>query len=119
MDRKFAAPRRLAAVFAALLAVQAPAARAGMVGTEAALAHEQATADRAKVEAFLERANVVEKMRAMGVDGIAAQERVAALSEEEAHALAQRIDSLPAGAALATTDIIIILLAVILLAIVL
>lgn len=119
MDRKPAAHRGLAVVFAALLGIGTPSAQAGMVGTEEVLDRQAAASDRAKLKAFLERASVVEKMKALGVDGIAAHDRVAALGDEEVQALAQRIDSLPAGAALATTDIIIILLAVILLAIVL
>lgn len=89
-----------------------------MVTTEDLATQNQADADRAKVRSFLERANVMERMRAMGVDGMAAKDRVAALSQEEVHALAQRIDSMPAGATLGTTDIIVILLVVILVAII-
>ena len=49
-------------------------------------------------------------MQAMGVDGLAAKDRVAALTDQEVHALAERIDALPAGGNLGTNDIIVILL---------
>lgn len=119
MNKKRFRPHWLACVFAAALTVQAPLARAGMVTTEDLATRDQVEADRAKVRSFIERANVMERMRAMGVDGVAAGDRVAALSQEEVHALAQRIDSLPAGGLLGTTDLILILLIVILVAVIL
>lgn len=118
MKKKVFRPSWLASVFAAVLTVQIPLARADIVSTEEMTTQNQVDADRAKVRSFLERANVMERLQAMGVDGVAAKDRVAALSQEEVHALAQRIDSMPAGAALGTTDIIIILLVVILVAII-
>lgn len=111
-------PHWFASVFAALLTVQAPFVRAEIVSTEEMTTQNQADAERAKVRSFLERANVMERLQAMGVDGVAAKDRVAALSQEEIHALAQRIDSMPAGAALGTTDLILILLVVILVAVI-
>lgn len=116
--KKIFRPHWLACMLAAALTVQAPLARAGIVTTEEVAAHRQAETDRAKVRGFLERANVMERMRAMGVDGVAAQARVEALSQKEVHALAQRIDSLPAGGLLGTTDLILILLIVILVAVI-
>lgn len=118
MKKKFLRPHLLASLVAAVLTVQAPLARAEIVTTEEMTTPSQMDADRTKVLNFLERANVVQKMQALGVDSIAAKDRVAALSQEEVHALAQRIDSMPAGAALENTDIIIILLAIILVAII-
>jgi len=50
----------------------------------------------------------------MGVDGLAAKDRVAALTDQEVHALAESIDALPAGGNLGTNDIIVILLVAIL-----
>lgn len=101
----------------AVLALQAPFAYGEMLGPEAAMspqAPSQAELDRAKLQQFLDRANVKEKLQAMGVSGLNASDRVASLSEEEVHALAQRIDSMPAGGALSQTDMILILLVVIL-----
>jgi hypothetical protein len=109
--------RALAGLLAAALLVQMPLARAEIVETDALAAPSQAEQDRAKVQAFMDRANVKERMQAMGVSGLIAKERVASLSEAEIHSLAQRIDTLPAGGALSQTDWILILLVVILVAI--
>lgn len=99
------------------LALQAPLARAEIVGTEALAAQSQSEQDRAKVQAFVERATVKERLEAMGLSGLAAQDRVGALSQAEVHALAQRIDAMPAGGNLSNQDLIIILLVAILVAI--
>ncbi|MGZ5180712.1 MAG: PA2779 family protein [Ramlibacter sp.] len=106
---------------AVLLLFLAPSAHAGLLGPEAAMpaqAQSQSDADRAKVQQFLERANVKERLQAMGVAGLDARDRVDALSEEEVHVLAQRIDGLPAGGRLSETDIILILLIALLVAVV-
>jgi hypothetical protein len=109
--------RALATVLAAALLVQMPIARAEIVETDALAAPSQAEQDRAKVQAFMDRANVKERLQAMGLSGLVAKERVAALSEAEVHSLAQRIDGMPAGGALSQTDWILILLIAILVAI--
>jgi hypothetical protein len=74
----------------------------------------QADQDRAKVQQFLDRASVKERLQTMGVDAINAQGRVQAMSDEEVHALAQRMDAMPAGGSLSQNDIILILLVAIL-----
>ena len=75
--------------------------------------------DRAKVREFMERANVKEKLQALGVSGWWAQSRVDSLSAEEVHALAERIDGMPAGGALSQMDMVIVLLIAILVAVLL
>ena len=114
--------RGLVAAVAAAMVAQAPMVHAGMIGADAAVqgaaTPSQAELDRAKVQSFVERANVKERLQAMGVEGLIAKDRVAALNEAEVHALAQRIDSMPAGGALSTTDLILIALIVLLVAIV-
>lgn len=75
--------------------------------------------DRAKVREFVDRANVKEKLQALGVSGFWAQSRVDSLTEEEVHALAERIDGMPAGGTLSQMDMVIVLLIAILVAIVL
>lgn len=113
--------RTVALAVTAALALQLPLARADIVDTETlaaqSQAQDQAEQDRAKVQAFLERANVKERLQAMGLSGLSAQDRVASLSEAEVHALAQRIDTMPAGGNLSNTDLILILLIAILVAI--
>jgi hypothetical protein len=71
--------------------------------------------DRAKVREFVERANVKERLQALGVNGLNAGSRVDAMTPEEVHAMAQRIDGMPAGAALSQNDWILILLVAVLL----
>jgi hypothetical protein len=96
---------------------QASVVHAEMIGPEAVSGQSQAEQDRAKVQSFVDRANVKERLQAMGVSGLLAKDRVAALTEEEVHALAQRIDGMPAGGALSNNDLIIILLIALLVAI--
>lgn len=114
LSRHFA--RLVTLVVMAAIALQAPLARAEIVATETLATQSQAEQDRAKVRAFVERANVKERLEAMGLSGLVAQDRVAALSEAEVHALAQRIDAMPAGGNLSNQDLIIILLVAILVA---
>jgi hypothetical protein len=56
-----------------------------------------ADADRQRIAAALERAEVREQLAAFGVGLEQAQARVAALSDAEAAELAARIEELPAG----------------------
>ena len=106
----------IAHLFLAALLLHGPA-HAGMVGAEAVHAAEateqtatRAELDRAKVRHFLESASLKEKLKTLGVDGLNASARVDALTEEEVHAMAQRIDAMPAGGALSDREIILILL---------
>jgi len=106
----------ITAVTAAML-VLSPIARAELVETQELATQNQTEQDRAKVQSFVERASVKEKLEAMGVAGLLAKDRVAALSEQEVHALAQRIDAMPAGGTLSQMDMVVILLIAILVAI--
>ena len=109
-----------AAVMTAALCLQPSVAQAGMISARQVAARNQSVADRLKVQAFLDRADVKRKLQALGVKSLFAQERVAALSDQEVHALAGRIDSLPAGGRLLNSisdnDLIVILLVAILVA---
>lgn len=96
--------RMLAAVISIALCVQAPVARAELVSTGAMAAQHQTAVERTHIQAFLNRANVVNRVQAMGVNGFMAKGRVAALSDQEAHALALKIDSLPAGGDMSSSD---------------
>jgi uncharacterized protein DUF6627 len=99
---------------AAVLCVLAPLAGARMVSTDQAIGQGTAEQDRARVQGFLDRADVREKLQAMGVDALAVKDRVAGLTDAEAHTLAQKLEALPAGGNLSGTDIVIILLIAIL-----
>lgn len=85
--------------------------------THAQISDTQDLATQSQAEQ--DRVKVQEKLEAMGVETLLAKDRVAALSEQEAHALAERIDSLPAGGTLSQMDMVLILLIAILVAIVL
>lgn len=107
----------LAWLIACWAVVLAPTAQAGMIATDEIVASQVAQSDRDKIDEFLNRASVQEKMQAMGVQAAFAEDRVDALTAEEAATLAQRIDALPAGGALDSMDVVIILLIAILVAI--
>ena len=109
----------VAALMAVALATPAAPAWSGMIGDEALAAGNQAEVDRAKVRGFLERADLRERLQAMGVNGLGAADRVATLTDAEVHALAERIDTLPAGGALSNQDLILIVLIAILVVIIL
>lgn len=102
-----------------VLCVLTPLAGAALVTTDQAIAGSMADQERARVEAFLERADARERLRALGVDPAAAQERVAGLTDVEVHTLAGKINSLHAGGNLSSNDVIIILLVAILVTLVL
>lgn len=85
---------RLLVVCTFALGLPLPAS-AGMIGTDQVAA--PTGVERDKVRGFLDRTEVRERMQALGVDPVAARERVDALTDEEASRLATRIDELPAG----------------------
>lgn len=113
------ASRTSMVLLALVLCLPMRPAHAGMIGAEAAASPDPAQLDRAKVQAFVDRADVKQRLQALGVSGLVAGDRVASLSDAEVHELAQRIDAMPAGGALSQNDLIIILLIAILVALVL
>jgi hypothetical protein len=72
-------------------------AQAGMIGTDQIVA-AAAQADRTTVMNFLGRAEVASQLQALGIDAATAKDRVAALSDQEVQQLANRIQTMPAGA---------------------
>jgi len=84
--------RLIASLLVICIALPLPS-QAAMVATDSALAGAQ----RAQVGRLLERADVQARLESYGVSAADVKARVAALSDEEAAALAARIDSLPAG----------------------
>jgi hypothetical protein len=96
-----------------VMGMQATAAQANIVTTNEIAAHDQTSKDRAKVQSFLDRTDVRARLKALGVDGLIAKNRVAALDDKEVHLLAKKIDSLPAGGNLSSlndSDLIVLLL---------
>lgn len=82
---------------ASLLATQVAPANAAMIGTAQAMAAQQGGAERARLAALLERADLQRQFAAMGVDPEAAKQRVAGLTDAEVARINQRIAELPAG----------------------
>jgi hypothetical protein len=72
-------------------------ASAGMIGTDQ-VASAASQADRNTVLQFLGRADVTNELQSLGVDPANAKDRVAAMTDQEVRSLAQRIQSMPAGA---------------------
>ena len=73
------------------------AANAALVSTEQVLAQRDGAAERARVLAFLDRAEVREQIVALGVDPNEAAARVRALSDAQVREIAGQLDQLPAG----------------------
>jgi hypothetical protein len=68
-----------------------------MVSTAQLVAADAGAQARARLATALQRADVQAALERNGIDPEAAQNRVAALTDEEAAAMAQQIDALPAG----------------------
>ncbi len=103
-----------AALLAPCLALSAVPARAEMIGTEQLLT-PSVEAERARVDAFLARADVQRELVAFGVSPADAASRAASLTEAELQAVSSRIDSLPAGAGVSTLELLLIIIIIILL----
>ncbi len=73
-------------------------AQAGLVSTEQALITAAGEADRTRVSDFLARDDVRQALAQQGVSADEAIERVRAMSDAEVAALADRVDTAPAGA---------------------
>lgn len=82
---------------ASLLSLSFHTAQAGLIGADQAAAGGAST-ERALVLSTLDRAEVASQLQAAGVDPRAARERVAVMSDQDVRALAQDIQTAPAGA---------------------
>ncbi|MGA7595884.1 MAG: PA2779 family protein [Gallionella sp.] len=101
-------------VLGAALCLQASLAMAGMVTPANTAGQNQTAMERARIQSFLDRADVKDRLQGLGVGEPMAKDRVAAMTDQEVHALAQKIDSLPAGGSLSNNDLILVLLIVLL-----
>ena len=70
---------------------------AGIVETDQAVSHELAGQDRARIIAFIDRADVLAQLQKEGVSAGDAKARVNALTDDEAHMIAGKLDQLPVG----------------------
>lgn len=82
-----------------LLSMGSPAlVQAEVIGTLAGLESAQRDADLARVGGVLARTQVRDQMRALGVDQAQVEARLARLTDAELSRLADRLDTMPAGA---------------------
>lgn len=81
-------------------------ANAGMIATDVAVMSAQDVASRDIVRDFIAREDVASQLRAMGVSASTAQDRVAAMTQEDVNKLAGQIETAPAGGAMAYAVIV-------------
>ena len=94
-------------LIASLLLLQFSMVQAGMVGADQVLSAATVQADRNTMVSVLTRSEVAGQLQSMGVDPQLAQDRVAAMTDEEVHSLAGNVNSQPVGAMFAGGWIII------------
>jgi hypothetical protein len=82
---------------ASLVLLPAHAVRADTIATDQVLARAGAQEHRQIVLSYLSRPEVAVQLQAFGVPRHVAEQRVAAMTEDEAEALAGKVDSLPAA----------------------
>jgi hypothetical protein len=108
--------KRILGILATLVVLAAPQARAGMIGSDAAIPH--APSDRARVQALLARPDVQKELEKMGIAPADAGARVQAMSDAEVAQVAGRLDNLPAGAAVSNDELLLIIIIILLVAII-
>lgn len=81
----------------ALMMLPFQQAQAGMIGTDQLVSAATVQTDRNTVLNLLSRSNTVSGLQALGVDPQAARDRVAAMTDEEVHALVGKLNAVPAG----------------------
>lgn len=84
------------ALVISMLALSFQTANAGMIGADRAT--NSAPVDRAMLLSVLDRAETTAQLQAQGIDPAMARARVAAMTNEEVQAMAQDIQTAPAGA---------------------
>lgn len=82
-----------------LLYFPLPPAQAGMISTEYVIHQDyRKLSDRARISAFLSKAEVIAQMQAHGINHKEALARVDSLTDSEIASIAGRMDLIPAGA---------------------
>jgi hypothetical protein len=78
-----------------LLALSFQTANAGLIGADQAAG--SGSPERTMLLSTLDRADVVSQLQAAGVDPRAARERIQSMTDQEVHAMAQDMQTAPAG----------------------
>jgi len=71
---------------------------AGVISNSAVIAAEQSSVNRAQLVQWLDRDDVAQQMRAMGVDRTQVESRINTMTAEELAQFNQQAEQLPAGA---------------------
>jgi hypothetical protein len=87
----------VALLAASLLAASVQSAEAGVITTQQYLSAIDRDAARKRIDAVLAREEVRSRLEQYGVDPVAAEERIAALTDQELELLATELENLPAG----------------------
>jgi hypothetical protein len=85
-------------------------AHAGMIGTEQFVS-SASSGDRTALLNVLSRSDVASQLQSLGIDPAQAKDRVQAMSDQEIATLANRLESLPAGASDGGAVLLIIVIA--------
>ena len=91
--------------------------RAETISTDDALAAQQpanASGDRARLKALVERPELAQQLEKFGITPEKAEARVDAMSDAEVRMVVGKLDSLPAGAAISNTDFLLVVIIIIL-----
>src|SRR5580765_5280648 len=99
-------------IVSSILSPFAAQTQAAMIGSGQAIVASQ-SAERARLGAFLARADVQRQLAAMGA--ASAADRVNALTDDEVQTLANRIDALPAGGDISVAAALLIVVILVLL----
>jgi hypothetical protein len=87
---------------------------AGIVNTSELVNAQQTVFEREQVRGWLAREDVRDRLTAMGVDVKSAQARVDNMTPQEVHAMADNMNSMPAGAGIVETAVLVLLILVLL-----
>ena len=101
--------KRLLGILIVACGLIAPSVHAAVIGTDQVVQSE-----RERVKAALERPDIVQALKKVGVDAKAAEARVDAMSDTEVAQLSNLVDLLPAGGAPLTNEQLIIILLIVL-----
>jgi len=94
------------------LALFHQSARADLIGTDQILSSDQANQERERVKALTVREDVAKELQTLGISPEQAQARIDALTDTEVHAIAGKLNALPAGGLTDFQFIVVILLTI-------
>jgi hypothetical protein len=114
MHRRFSSSLALLLVTSIFATSVQQAASAGVIGTQQYLAAIDRDAALARIDAVLAKDEVRHRLEQLGVDPLAANERIAALTDQELQTLATDLENLPAGGDLLGIVVIVFLVLLIL-----